>query len=100
MEARERLIRILEVLTSRDIVAPGDVVVETGLPRYMVLAVMQCLEALGVIEQVYAKGSHKLYAATPLAAKLLHALKAGATRPVEELVEASASHGASVQAEA
>jgi sugar-specific transcriptional regulator TrmB len=77
---------VLEALVARDFVSPGDVVVETGLPRYMVLAYMQCLEALGVVEPVYVKGSHKLYTVTPLAEKLLKALKEGARRPIEAIL--------------
>ncbi len=105
MQARLRLIRILEVVTSRELVAPSDVVVETGLPRYTVLAYIQCLEALGVVEPVYVKGSHKLYTATPAAEKLLKALREGVKRPIEallgvEAVASSSSAGAAAQVEA
>ncbi len=99
------MIRVLEALVSRDIVSPGDVVAETKLPRYMVLAFIQCLEALGVLEPVYVKGSHKVYAVTPEAKKLLEALKTKA-RPLEaflagiEALSSASSASASVQAEA
>ena len=84
--SRERLATILEAIVSRDVVSPGDVVVETGLPRYLVLAAFQCLEALGVIEPVFVKGSYKVYSATIYARKLLEALKAGAERPLFAIV--------------
>jgi hypothetical protein len=88
VQARERLSRILEAIVSRDLVSPGDVVVETGLPRYLVLAAFQCLEALGILEPVFSRGSYKLYTPRPLARKLLDALKAGVRDPLLAIVEA------------
>ncbi|MCE4614707.1 MAG: ArsR family transcriptional regulator [Desulfurococcales archaeon] len=44
--------------------APGDVVSETRLPRYLVLASFRCLEELGLIETLYSRGSYKLYVLT------------------------------------
>ncbi len=85
-DSRSRLKMILEAIVSKDIVAPSDVVIATRLPRYYVLAVIQCLEALGVVEQVYSKGSHKLYTATPLASRLLEALKQGSETPLLSLI--------------
>ncbi|ABM80375.1 hypothetical protein [Hyperthermus butylicus] len=82
MDARSRLISILKVIVSRDVVSPGDVVVETKLPRYLVLAAFQCLEALGIVEPVFTKGSYKLYTARSHAKKLLEALLAGAEDPI------------------
>ncbi len=73
--SRERLKEILEVLVSQEFVSPGDVVVKTGLPRYLVLAAFQCLEALGLVEQVYSKGSYKVYTATIYARKVLELLR-------------------------
>lgn len=89
--SRERLRAILEVIVSKDVVSPGDAVVETGLPRYLVLAAFQCLEALGVIEPVFVKGSYKVYSATIYARKLLEALKSGAERPLLAIVSPSHS---------
>jgi DNA-binding IclR family transcriptional regulator len=80
--SRDRLRMVLEVLVSRDYVSPGDVVVATGLPRYLVLAMFQCLEALGVVEQVYGRGSYKVYTATVYAGKILEALKSPGEVPV------------------
>ncbi len=96
LSARERLIAVLEAIVSRDLVSPGDVVVETGLPRYMVLAFFQCLEALGVVETVYSKGNHKLYTSRPIARKLLEALRSGTENPIMALFVQQASQQASV----
>ncbi len=81
-EARERLAEILEAIVGREYVSPGDVVVETGLPRYLVLAAFQCLEALGLVEQVYSRGSYKVYTATLYARRLLEALRSGSEAPL------------------
>ena len=80
--SRERLREVLEVVVSREYVSPGDVVVATGLPRYLVLAMFQCLEALGVVEQVYARGSYKVYTGTIYARKILEVLRGGSEAPV------------------
>ncbi|BEP17248.1 hypothetical protein PYJP_06000 [Pyrofollis japonicus] len=85
-ESRERLREILEAIVSKDLVSPGDVVVETGLPRYLVLAAFQCLEALGIVEPVFTKGSYKVYTSTIYAKKLLKALQAGEEKPVLALL--------------
>ncbi len=100
---RERLREVLEAVTSREFVTPGDVVVATGLPRYLVLATFQCLEALGLVEQVYSKGSYKVYTATIYARKVLELLRSG-EGPVIPLLAAgpaasTAAHGAAVAAE-
>ncbi len=76
-EARRRLITIVKALARKDVVSASDIVLETGLPRYYVLAVIQCLEALGFIELVYSRGSYKLYAPRPALERLLQALESG-----------------------
>lgn len=100
---RERLREVLEAVTSREFVTPGDVVVATGLPRYLVLATFQCLEALGLVEQVYSKGSYKVYTATIYARRVLELLRSG-EGPVIPLLAAgpaaSTSHRGPVAAEA
>lgn len=68
---------ILEAIAAADLVSPGDIVVKTGLPRYLILAAFQCLEALGLIEQVYVRGSYKVYTITMHGRKVLEALRAG-----------------------
>jgi len=93
--SRDRLRAVLEVLASREYVSPGDVVVATGLPRYLVLAMFQCLEALGVVEQVYSRGSYKVYTGTVYARKILDILRSGSEAPVLSLLLAggpAASH--------
>ena len=87
---RDRLVVVLREIVGKEVVAPGDVAARTGLPRYAVLAMFQCLEALGVISVVYSKGSHKLYTATPVASRLLEGLESGVEHP---LYAVAASHG-------
>ncbi len=73
-EFRQRLKSIL--LSMRDrFVTPGDVVAETGLPRYEVLATFHVLEALGLIDLVNSKGNYKVYRLSELGEKLLLALE-------------------------
>ncbi len=62
--------RILRSLESSP-KAPGDVVSETRLPRYLVLASFRCLEELGFIETLYSRGSYKLYVLTDRGRELL-----------------------------
>ncbi len=52
---------ILEALRRKGASNPGDIVADTGLPRYLVLAAFQILHELGYIKLVYNKGSHKVY---------------------------------------
>ncbi|MET1128649.1 MAG: hypothetical protein ABWW70_04970 [Thermoproteota archaeon] len=73
--ARERLVSVLEAILRKNLASPGDVAAETGLPRYYVLSVFQCLEALGVIEPAYVRGSYKLYAPTSIASAMLRQLR-------------------------
>lgn len=63
--------RILEILAARGTLAPGDVVALTGEPRYRVLASFHCLEELGLIEKVYARGTYKIYQITLIGRRLL-----------------------------
>ncbi len=99
-EQREKLARILKVLVEKETVTPGDVVVETGLPRYEVLAAFHFLEALGVVRLIYWKGSYKIYASTRYARLLLEALSE--PEPLEALARLLAppveSHTAAVEA--
>ena len=87
LENREKLVTILREITSSPLVSPGDVVVRTRLPRYEVLAAFHVLEALGVIEEVYSKGNHKLYSPRPIAKQLLEVLEEGVSDPLEELAK-------------
>ena len=66
--------RILEVLEQRPLSA-SDVVSLTSLPRYKVLAYIQVLEALGFLEKVYSKGTHRVYVLSDLGRDALKALK-------------------------
>ena len=84
-QQRDKLARILRVLVERETVTPGDVVGETGLPRYEVLAAFHFLEALGAARLVYWKGSYKIYAPTRYTRLLLEALEA--EEPLEYIAE-------------
>jgi hypothetical protein len=86
------------VLASREYVSPGDVVVATGLPRYLVLAMFQCLEALGVVEQVYSRGSYKVYTGTVYARKILDLLRSGEDTPVLTMLLAGSPTGGGASA--
>jgi DNA-binding MarR family transcriptional regulator len=67
---------ILETI-SRHPVNPGEIIVETGLPRYEVLAAVHVLEELGFIEKIYSRGTHKVYVLTEEGKRLLEALSTG-----------------------
>ncbi len=105
--AREKLVSILEALKDR-IASPSDVIAITGLPRYEVLASFHVLEALGVVEVVYARGNYKLYRLTEAGEKLLAALKnynrvaievVAEERPADESTEAVSIAGTVEEAE-
>ncbi len=79
--------RILEILNERGTLAPGDVVSLTGEPRYKVLAAFHCLEELGLIEKVYARGTYKIYQITLLGRELLkNSMGRGLAFSLEKLV--------------
>ncbi len=63
--------------------APGDVVAETRLPRYLVLASFRCLEELGFIKTLYSKGSYKLYVLTERGEQFLGEDEIPSTLPQE-----------------
>ncbi|MCE4607264.1 MAG: hypothetical protein F7B59_08080 [Desulfurococcales archaeon] len=64
--------------------APGDVVSETRLPRYLVLASFRCLEELGLIETFYSRGSYKLYVLTDKGQEILEGEGAPSSLDEEE----------------
>ncbi len=63
---REELatIKILSALKHKELANPGELVGDTGLPRYLILAAFQILEELGYVRLVYSRGSHKIYSIT------------------------------------
>ncbi len=63
---------ILEALEKKGAANPGDIVAETGLPRYLVLAAFHVLHELGMIELIYSKGSHKVYRISEKGREYLH----------------------------
>jgi predicted transcriptional regulator len=75
---------VLKALRSAGIAGPGDIVAATGMPRYLVLASFKCLEELGLVEAVYAKGTHRAYRLTTLGLQLLE----HAESSIAEILEA------------
>jgi predicted transcriptional regulator len=58
---------------------PGEVANRTNLPRYEVLVLFKVLEKLGLIETIYARGSHKVYKLTRKGEEILEGLEKGLT---------------------
>lgn len=82
MDSREKLSKILSSLKNR-IASPSDVISSTGLPRYEVLAAFHILEALGLIELVYARGNYKLYKLSSEGEKVVDIVMSGGKFVVE-----------------
>lgn len=72
------IVDVLKALRELGVAGPGDLVSSTRLPRYRVLSIVRCLEELGLIEAIYAKGSYKVYRVTGAGVKLLESVAAGA----------------------
>ena len=76
LKSRKKLALILESLRDR-IATPSDIIAQTGLPRYEVLASFHILEALGIVSIVYSRGNYKLYSLTDIGRELLEVLNSG-----------------------
>jgi DNA-binding IclR family transcriptional regulator len=79
------LIEVLRALSELGVAGPGDLVASTRLPRYRVLAIVKCLEELGLIEAIYVKGSYKVYRVSIIGTKLLESVASGAS--LREIIE-------------
>lgn len=55
--------------------SPGDVAQKLNVPRYKVLATIQCLSELGFLESLYSRGSYKIYQISLLGKNALERLK-------------------------
>jgi len=55
--------------------SPGDVAQKLNVPRYKVLATIQCLADLGFLDPLYSRGSYKIYQISLLGKKVLDKLK-------------------------
>ncbi|MEM2204001.1 MAG: hypothetical protein QXI22_06565 [Sulfolobales archaeon] len=86
MDPRAKLVSILSHLDG-NILAPSDVVLKTGLPRYEVLGAFHTLEALGIVSIVHSRNNYKLYTLSDLGRKVLRVLMDGGS--LEDLVEKS-----------
>lgn len=87
MDSRAKLISILSHLNN-NILAPSDIVVKTGLPRYEVLGAFHTLEALGIVSIVHSRNNYKLYTLSDLGKRVLEILMNGGS--LEELVSGEA----------
>ncbi len=94
---------VLAALRSEGVAGPGDLVAKTGMPRYLVLSTFRCLEELGLVELVYAKGTHRAYKLSTLGLRLLDSgigslsdvIEAGLNSIEEGIGGGVASHGQS-----
>ncbi len=82
------MVRILEVLEAGGPMGPGDVAQKLAVPRYRVLSTFHCLREMGLIEEVYSKGSYKIYTVTLAGRTLLEeaARSGGLAGVIEKLV--------------
>ena len=55
--------------------SPGDAAQKLNVPRYKVLATIQCLSELGFLEPLYSRGSYKIYQISLLGKNALEKLK-------------------------
>ncbi len=83
MDSRAKLLSILSHLDN-NILAPSDVVVKTGLPRYEVLGAFHTLEALGIVSVVHSRNNYKLYTLSEVGKRVLEILMRGGS--LEDLV--------------
>ncbi len=95
VEAMTLLLDILEVLKAEGPLSPGDVAARLRAPRYRVLATFHCLKDLGLIREIYAKGSYKVYEITIYGRYLLEATaETSLSKIMESITEmASSSNG-------
>ncbi|MEB3780399.1 MAG: hypothetical protein GSR85_09275 [Desulfurococcales archaeon] len=72
------LLKILDILYNEGPLAPGDVAQKLGEPRYRVLASFHCLKELGLISEVYSKGSYKVFRVSIVGEAILKEASKGA----------------------
>lgn len=89
------VVEVLRALSDLGVAGPGDLVASTRIPRYKVLSIVKCLEELGLIEPIYAKGSYRVYRVTLAGSKLLELLASGAT--LRDVVERATLSGGRVE---
>lgn len=77
------ILSILEALKEAGIAGPGDIVIATGKPRYLVLSTLKILEELGFVEAVYSRGTHRIYRVSALGLLVLEAGLKGLRDAVE-----------------
>ncbi|GAB6148271.1 transcriptional regulator [Stetteria hydrogenophila] len=81
------LVEVLRVFSELGAAGPGDVAAASRLPRYKVLAVVKCLEELGLVEPLYARGSYKVYRVSVAGERLLELAAEGVT--LRDIVESA-----------
>lgn len=84
------IVAVLRVLRDSGPLGPGDVAARLGIPRYKVLASFHVLNELGIVEEVYSRGSYKIYTLSIIGRRLLELAEAGVhpSAVVEKGVEA------------
>jgi DNA-binding IclR family transcriptional regulator len=88
------LVEILNLISRRGLLAPGDAASQLGAPRYKVLAAFHCLEELGLIEAIYKRGSYKVYKVSRLGEAVLAKLGDSSLANILELsVSSNTYHG-------
>ncbi|MDP8003070.1 MAG: transcriptional regulator [Caldisphaera sp.] len=78
---------IIEVFADSGPMSPGDVAQKLSMPRYKILATIQCLYEFGFLDALYSRGSYKIYQLSVLGRKFLE--KAKSEESIKELLEES-----------
>ncbi len=94
--AMSLLLDILEVLVEEGPLSPGDVAARLRAPRYRVLSTFHCLKDLGLIREIYSKGSYRVYEVTIYGRYLLSAAAETSLSKIMENITEIASAGSSV----
>jgi len=87
------ILELLEALDRVGYASPGDVVVATGKPRYLVLSALKLLEELGFVEPIYSRGTHKIYRVSRLGRFVMEVGLDELRRVVEAELEVREGHG-------
>lgn len=96
------MVRILETLRTGGPMGPGDVAQRLAAPRYRVLSTFHCLRELGLVEEVYSKGSYRIYTITLAGRALLEEVEKGGSLAgiVEKLILGHGAHEGEASGEA
>jgi DNA-binding transcriptional ArsR family regulator len=87
------ILEVLEALDKAGVASPGDVVVATGKPRYLILSALKLLEELGFVEPIYSRGTHKIYRVSRLGYLLMELGIEGLRKAIEAELIVDKEHG-------